>query len=159
MMAQMNYSTLDGARWVADVLNAQREELDLLAQYLGEENVLAARTAWRRKNFELAAQLITDIRERRKMRKSELEQLQSSFRAVVAGEILRYRTIAGAGQLTAFAGAISVHAVRYQEKLNGLAAQGVDTRRTEKAIADFAHAAVRAAMEQGEVQLQPAAGH
>jgi hypothetical protein len=149
---------LDGAVWVADVLQAQKSELDLLAQYLGEETVLAARTAWRRKNYELAAELITEIRERRKMVKSELEQLRSSFKAVVAQEILRFRTVVGAGQLTGFAGAISVHAVRYQSKLDGLAAQGVATAPTSAEIQEFANAAVRAAFERGAVELESAGG-
>jgi hypothetical protein len=155
-MAQTTYSRMDGARWVEDVLAAQREELNLLAEWLGEDSVSAARTAWRRKNYELAGELITAIREQRKMRKSELEQLQSSFKACIAGEILRYRTISGAGQLTGFAGAVSVHAVRYQAKLDGLSSQGVDTRFAEKAIKDFADAAVRTAMERGAVELEPA---
>jgi hypothetical protein len=149
-------NTLDGAQWVADVLQAQKEELDLLADWLGEETVSAARTAHRCQNYELAAQLITASREGRKMRKSELEQLQSSFKACVAQEILRYRTIVGAGQLTGFAGAISVHAVRYQSKLDGLSSQGVDTRSAEKAIKDFADSAVRAAFERGTVELESA---
>jgi hypothetical protein len=148
---------LDGVRWVEDVLQAQKSELDLLAEYLGEHAIQSARAAWRRKNYELAANLILEIGKRGKMAtKNELEQLRSSFRAVVAQEILRYRTVVGAGQLTAFAGAISVHAVRYQAKLTGLAAQGMDTRSTEKEITQFAEAAVRAAFERGTVELESA---
>jgi hypothetical protein len=147
---------LDGARWVEDVLNAQKDELDLLAEYLGEHAIQSARAAWRRKNVELTADLITRIRERTKMpTKNELETLRSSFRAVVAQEILRFRTVVGSGQLTAFAGAISVHAVRYQSKLDGLAAQGVATAATSAEIKQFADAAVRAAFERGTVELEP----
>jgi hypothetical protein len=101
-MAQTTHSRMDGAKWVADVLEAQKSELDQLADFLGEDSVSSARAAWHRKNYELTAQLITAIRERRKMRKSELEQLRSSFKAVVAQEILRFRTIVGAGQLSGF---------------------------------------------------------
>jgi hypothetical protein len=148
---------LDGARWVEDVLNAQREELDLLAEYLGEHAIQGARAAWRQRNVELTADLITRIRERTKMpAKNELETLRSSFKAVVAQEILRYRTIVGAGQLTAFAGAISVHAVRYQSKLDGLASQGIATAETSAEIKQFAEAAVRAAFELGAVELESA---
>jgi hypothetical protein len=157
-MAQTTYSRMDGAAWVESVLAAQRTEIDELSRWLGEDSVSAARSAWRRRNYELAADLILGIRERGKMATNELEQLRASFRAVVAGEILRFRTIDGSGQLTGFAGAISVHAVRYQSKLDGLAAQGVDTRSTEKEIKDFADAAVRAAFERGAVELESAGG-
>jgi hypothetical protein len=148
---------MDGAKWVADVLEAQKSELDQLAEYLGEHAIQSARAAWRRKNYELAANLILEIGKRGKMAtKNELEQLRSSFRAVVAGEILRFRTVVGTGQLTGFAGAISVHAVRYQSKLDGLAAQGVDTAATSAEIKQFADSAVRAAFERGTVELESA---
>jgi hypothetical protein len=153
------YSRIDGAKWVADVLQAQKSELDQLADFLGEDSVSAARSAWHRKHYELTARLITEIRESRKMRKTELEQLRSSFRAVVAEEVLRHRTVVGAGNLSAFAGAISVHAVRYQAKLDGLAAQGVGIAAiaaTSAEIKQFADAAVRAAFERGAVELEPA---
>jgi hypothetical protein len=156
-MAQTNYGRIDGARWVEDVLAAQREELNLIAEWLGEETIQAARAAHRRRNFELTADLITRIRERTKMAtKNELEQLRSSFKAVVAQEILRFRTVVGAGQLTGFAGAISVHAVRYQSKLDGLASQGIATAAMSAEIKQFADAAVRAAFERGAVELEPA---
>jgi hypothetical protein len=99
--------------------------------------------------------LITEIRERRKMRKSELEQLRSSFQACVAQEVLRHRTVVGSGQLSAFAGAISAHAVRFQTKLDGLANQGVATAETSAKIKQFADAAVRVAFERG-IELESA---
>jgi len=95
-MAQTTYSRLYGAAWVEDVLRAQREELDLLAEWLGEDSVSSVRTAWR-KNYEPAAELITEIRERRKMATNELQQLKSGFRACIA-QVLRFRGVVGAGQ-------------------------------------------------------------
>jgi hypothetical protein len=151
------HSRMDGAAWVASVLQAQKSELDQLAEYLGEHAIQSARAAWRRKNVELTADLITRIRERTKMpAKNELETLRASFKACVSQEILRYRTVVGAGQLSGFAGAISVHAVRYQSKLDGLAAQGVATAETAAEIKQFADAAVRAAFERGTVELESA---
>jgi len=87
---------------------------------------------------------------------TEIVRLVRSFRAVLAGHALKYRTVDGIGAVAAFAAEVERNLARYKNKFRGIREPSLSSfaKCAEQQINALAKRAIAQAKESGVVEIQ-----